>query len=543
MARMYPDVFPHAFDNADPEFLVYQTLKLLPDSYVVFYSKRLQGASMFGKPECEIDFIIWNQRDVLICLEVKGGTLSYDGAQDRWSQNGTGMAKGPDRQASSACHALLAALSEELRDVNTGWALCFPQCNLVPGADPTNVPLVRIIDERGLADVSTAIAQVECDIRRAYRKRGVTASESRRLFSRLTSGIGFVTTAGVRIAREAAHLVQATDEQLEVLADLELNSRMIVQGAAGTGKTILAQEFARRLASKGLSVLLLFYNKGVAKTVRRAFERHSGVQVSTFSSFAKRTVEGAFPDWWEAQAPKDNEFWNLVLPTKLLDVPAQQQSRFDAIVVDEGQDFKPEWFEYLGSLLAGDGKGHFCVFLDEHQDIFGHWRHFPASPPPLRKVLKKNCRNTKSIVNYLNLAYSSDMGVFERSPTGIAVEERIVRNAVDEQTTLVRDIKHLVGNEQVRPGSIVVLLNSGKSESCLADTKAIAGLPLVSTYGTYDPKARCIYYSTIDIFKGLEADVVFVILGDAVAPADVPNRLYIEGSRAKHVLYVYKRVS
>jgi hypothetical protein len=543
MARMYPDIFPRAFDDGDPEFLVYQTLRRLPDSYVVFYSKRLQGASMFGKRECEIDFIIWNQRDVLICLEVKGGTLSYDGPQDRWLQNGVAMAKGPDRQASSACHALLDALRDELRSVNTGWALCFPQCNVVLGAAPTSIPLVRIIDESAMADVATAIARVEADIRSAYRKSGVTPTESNQLFSRLTSGIGFVTTLGVRIAREAGQLIQVTDEQLEVLNDLELNPRMIVHGAAGTGKTILAQEFAKRLASQGRSVLLLFYNRGIAKTVRLAFERHSGVQVSTFSSFAKRAVEEAFPEWWDAQASKDDDFWNLALPAKLLDVPKDKQPRFDAIVVDEGQDFKPEWFEYLATLLTDHATSNLCVLLDEHQDIFGHWQHFPASPPPFKKVLTKNCRNTKKIVNYLNEAYPTGMGVFERSPTGAAVEERTVRNAVEEQTTLVRDIKHLVGNEKVPPGSIVILLNGPKAESCLADTKAIAGYPLESTYAKYDPKARCIYYSTIDIFKGLEADVSLVILGDTVSPVSLPNRLYVEGSRAKHVLYVYKRAT
>src|SRR5687768_3578083 len=118
MARMYPDVYPKQFDDADPEFLVYQSLRTLPDSYIIFYSKRLQGTSLFGRKECEIDFLVWNQRDVLICLEVKGGTLLYDGTQDRWLQNGQQMQKSPERQASSATHALLEALSSELSAVN-----------------------------------------------------------------------------------------------------------------------------------------------------------------------------------------------------------------------------------------------------------------------------------------------------------------------------------------------------------------------------------------------------------------------------------------
>ena len=539
---MYPDVFPGSFDDLNPEFVVYQTLRTLPDSYVVFYSKRLQGGTLFQKPECEIDFIIFNQKDVLVCLEVKGGTLSYDGVNDRWFQNNVPMSRSPERQASAATHCLIEVLRDELRNVNTDWALCFPQCSIVAGPSPTGLPVDRIVDETRLATIATELSKLERSIRGTHGKRGATAAESQALFARLTQGIGFVTVLGVRIAREARQLVQVTDEQMEVLADLEVNPRMVVHGSAGTGKTILAQEFAKRLLANGRSVLLLFYNKGIAKTVRFAFERESRIVVSTFSSFAKRLIEDVFPEWWASQSARDDDFWNLTLPTKLLDVPPHRQPTFDAIIVDEGQDFKPEWYEYLNSLLAKSGDSRFCVFLDEHQDIFGHWRHFPCSPAPAKKILTKNCRNTRCIVDFLNSNFPTQMGVFERSPAGVPVVERVARNAIDEQTQLIRDIKHLIGNENVLPGSIVILLNSAKAESSLANTKAIAGFSLESTYGRYDPLARKIYYSTIDIFKGLEADVVFVLLGDSEG-SEVANKLYVQGSRAKHVLYVYRRAA
>jgi len=98
-------------------------------------------------------------------------------------------------------------------------------------------------------------------------------------------------------------------------------------------------------------------------------------------------VEASEPDWWEAQKNKDNDFWHLLLPSKLLEMRDEKQPKFDAIIVDEGQDFKPEWYEYLQTLLRTGTESRFSVFLDEHQDIFGHWKHFPCSPPPARKVL------------------------------------------------------------------------------------------------------------------------------------------------------------
>jgi molybdopterin-guanine dinucleotide biosynthesis protein len=537
---MFPEVFPGRVDQNNPEFVVYQTLRTLPDSYVVLYSKRFKGG-LFGKPECEIDFIISNQRDVVVCLEVKGGVLAYDGVQDRWLQNGVIMERSPDRQATEAMHCLLRELSKELRNANVDWALCFPQCSVVAKLGPTGLPLSRIFDESRLVEINSELPKLEQEIRTSYRRKGMTPKETHDLVERLTRSIGFVQILGVRIAREAEQLIQVTEEQCETLADLEINPRMIVHGSAGTGKTVLAQEFAKRLEANGRSVLLLFYNKGIAAKVRFAFDKKSRVSVSTFSSFAKRLVEANDPDWWEVQTNKDDEFWHLVLPSKLLEIHDEKQPKFDAIIIDEGQDFKPEWYEYLQTLLRRETETQFCVFLDEHQDIFGHWKHFPCSPSPAKKVLTKNCRNTKSIVDFLNHAFPTQMGYFERSPAGVPVVERTVQNDVEEQTQIVRDIKQMVGNEGIRPGAIVVLLNSSKEESCLADTKAIAGYPLASTYGGYDPHAKQIYYATIEIFKGLEADVVLLILGNDLSAAEQAKALYVRGSRAKHLLYVYRR--
>ena len=133
------------------------------------------------------------------------------------------------------------------------------------------------------------------------------------------------------------------------------------------------------------------------------------------------------------------------------------------------------------------------------------------------------------------------MSYFDRSPKGVPVVARSVRNDTDEQTQLVRDIKHLLNNEHIQPGNIVILLNSSKEESSLARTKAIEGIPLASAYGGYDPRARQIHYATIEIFKGLEADVVFLLLPGGIKHDEESRALYVQGSRARHVLYVYRR--
>lgn len=247
---MYPEVFPGMYNQDNPEFIVYQTLKMLPDTYIIFYSKRIKDG-LFGKPECEIDFIIFNQRDVIICIEVKGGVLSYDGAQDRWLQNGKVMDKSPDHQATAATYCLIHELSKEVKNVNVDWALCFPQCSLVTDEAPLNIPLTKIIDESRILNMATEISKIEEEIRSTYKKKGMTSKEAHDFVQHMTRSIGFVQILGVRIAREENQLIQVTQEQCETLADLEINSRMIIHGSAGTGKTILAQEFAKRMEVEG----------------------------------------------------------------------------------------------------------------------------------------------------------------------------------------------------------------------------------------------------------------------------------------------------
>lgn len=538
---MYPEVFPGRWDPAAPEFEVYQVLKTLPENYHVFYSKRLTGGGLFGKPECEIDFIVFNGSNVVICLEVKGGVVAYDGTQNQWMQNGKVM-RDVIRQATEASHTLLNALTRELHDTRVDWALCFPNCCLTSHNGAFEIQPEQIIDENGILNINASIKRLENHIRGKFgRCRPLSASEAKALVGRLTRNIGFVQILGVRFAREADQIVQVTNEQLEVLTDIEANQRMLVHGVAGTGKTIIAQTFAKQLAERNLKVLLLFFNQEIASNVRYAFERGSTVQVTTFSSFAKRLIEDKEPAWWQSQTEKDNEFWSTTLPLKLLDIPKHSLPCFDAVIVDEGQDFKPEWFEFLNQLLSHGSDVHYTVFLDEHQDIFGHWKHFPCQPPPAKKVLVKNCRNTRRIVDFLNGVYPTGMTSFEKSPPGASVVERRVKNESEELEQLERDIKTLTGEQRITPGSIVILINSSKSDSCLRNVRSINNLELVSTYKRYDAAARVLYYSTIDIFKGLEADVVFLIVGDRISALEMPKALYVQGSRAKHLLYVYRR--
>lgn len=59
MSNMYPSEFPKHPSPHDPEFEVFQYLRLLPANYKVYYSKKFKGGD-FYREECELDFIVFD---------------------------------------------------------------------------------------------------------------------------------------------------------------------------------------------------------------------------------------------------------------------------------------------------------------------------------------------------------------------------------------------------------------------------------------------------------------------------------------------------
>ena len=265
MAKMYPEVYPGRWDIENPEFVVYQELRKLPPEFSIFYSKKFKGV-LKAKEEVEIDFLIFNGKDVLICLEVKGGLLKYDGAESRWYQNGKPLERSPDRQVSAATHALIRGMEEVISSVNVDWALCFPHCQIPePTRELTGLPRVHIIDERKLLDINGAVNLLIAHLRNKWRKPGLTTNQAGALIELLNRSLGFIQKLGIKIAKNNQQLIEVTEEQFVALEDIKLNPRILINGSAGTGKTLLAQEFAKRLDREEKNVLLLFFNKAIAR--------------------------------------------------------------------------------------------------------------------------------------------------------------------------------------------------------------------------------------------------------------------------------------
>lgn len=534
MARTFPEYFPSEDNERNPEFRVFQILKTLPDQYCVFHSKKFKGKS-HSREEFEVDFLIFDGSRSLLCVEVKGGEIEYDGVRDAWYQNGKPLIKSPDRQASAATHGVIEYFRQYSEQLNIGWCLCFPDCSLpTNGGSPSGVPRAIVIDEAALLEPGKAIELISKYYERQFKRPGVSKSQAEELIKSLTRSLGFIQKVGVRIARDRRQLVEVTNEQLNVLQDLMVNSRMAVRGVAGSGKTLIAQEFARRLAEDGKSVLLLFFNRMVVNSVRYAFGRDTSITCATFHSFARDRISLFDPDWWSQNSSSAPDFWNLDVPLKLAECAENDLCRYDAVIVDEGQDFKCTWFELLEQYTTD----RFVVFYDDAQDIFGHWNDLPwgATLVP-RKILSRNCRNTRSIVRHLGLCVGTELTAFESSPNGDEVISRTFHDTESQKNTLVAELSRLL-KEGVEPRQIVIIIDDKRPSTALAHLDRIGKVRIEDIGRTYHERSKAIRFTNTRLFKGLEADVVF-FLRTRSSEQRVAER-YVACSRATTLLFEYE---
>ena len=98
-----------------------------------------------------------------------------------------------------------------------------------------------------------------------------------------------VVAKSVSIGRTEARLLSLTEEQYNRLDELEANPRCLFEGAAGTGKTLLALEHARRADHAGSKVLFVCFNRLLGEWLHQQIE-HSSVTAGTWHAITRQLI-------------------------------------------------------------------------------------------------------------------------------------------------------------------------------------------------------------------------------------------------------------
>ncbi|MTI96222.1 MAG: hypothetical protein FH749_12220 [Firmicutes bacterium] len=529
MAQLIPELDPAQIEN-EGERRVYMAARELPSEYTVFYSYKFTN-QITAAVVWEADLIIVHPYLGFLVVEIKKGEMGYFNGAWHAFRGGVyrQLEKDPVQQARNAMYAVAKsyqAQTSQYFPLKFNFVLCFPDCSRVSGELPGYIREHNLLLHRDVDNFPVRIAEIFNTI--GERRDSAAA---RQLVDRvLNRSFRVYNTLEDQIRAFADRLaVHFTDEQQRILEETELNKRMIFYGAAGTGKTMLAVEKARRLAESGKKVLLTCYNKNLA----RQFPADSpNLTALHFHGLLEQVTGLRKP----ADIARSNDYFEQELPNAGFDyfssAPAQQ--KFDSLVVDEGQDFHPHWIACLEAMLREDGE--FYIFADGSQNIFevdpAGLERLPAS----RFRLTTNLRNTVSICqNWIEPLSGARLRMGLRDSGEIHFHSW--RDDEEQRRVLAQEIGRLV-SKGIQPRRITVLSPNRREKSCLADVQKIRDWPLRNVG---DPDPNALRFSTVRAFKGLEADIVMLI---GVRPdSRVCSRadLYVGGSRARYALHVLHR--
>lgn len=545
MPRMIPP--RPAPETPASERQVYERFEsALPASWTVIHSQRFLLPANRRMREGELDFLLLDPARGAIGLEVKGGRVQRTPA-GWFSLDRDGRKheiKDPGRQASSAIHAIAEYWKEApgfgRRGFRCGfcWGVVLPDIESPRDMGP-DLPRTVIVDRRDFNNLRHALDRVFRCL--GDRSTSLTPAAVRAFVDTLLERCPPASRLALQFKEENRELLRLTEDQMTLLDSLAAHNRAAIEGAAGTGKTVLAMEKARRLVTTGKRVLLLCFNEPLARDLS---QKADGFEVETFHDFCRRLARCAGLNGFEAKYPyvNDRRVYAEEAPMMLLEALAQlPDERYDAIVVDEAQDFLPDWWPCLDEALRHGTKGTLYAFYDANQDIY------EGGPPGALKVIETklvhNCRNTARIAEYAAGLVGTESRVKAGAPQGRPVERITCASDAEVVRKVAARLDQLVLHENVAPDEIAIVSTRTLKNSPFAADHRVGRFELVNLddregRSSGSSPARQLVFETLYRFKGLERDVV--ILLDLPGSHVTDRHRYVAASRARNLLAVVR---
>lgn len=497
----------------------------------------------------EIDFVVVCERGVA-CLEIKGGRVECrDGQWTFIDRYGTERVKpeGPFAQVTGNMFSLRDILKKRfegnphMKNILMASGVVFPDITF--HSDSQEI-IPEIIYDRTTEDISGYMNQVfDYWQQRQHREPSkLSPSDIREVVQFLRADFCFIPSLNDRLEQVEQKLVRLTKEQAQLMQALGMNDHLIVEGGAGTGKTLLAAEFARRQLEQGARVLYLTYNKNLAHHVMRSLPETDQLKVvnihALFGEYVPVDVE---------ELQKDpQKYFAQILPERFYDYISEKQStdpdaadmQYDLLIMDEGQDIlKPLYLYSLDCLLKGGlDHGKWAVFYDEKQNIYNP--EYQDGMDILRSYshtkfrLFVNCRNTVQIGTYSAKASGVTFAEFMRENG-----EEVGKISYEDEKDFggkIKEIMKTLREGKVSPGDITFLSPKKYKNSKLAALK----LTVNELRDDFKPDPSVPVFATIQGFKGLDAKVVILCDVEALRRETFSQYIYLAGTRARTLLYI-----
>ena len=533
----------------------------LPDGARLYANVRFVARTRPGGPahDGEADIVVVHPDNGILVIETKAGTPSRDG-QGRWFIGGHELARSPFQQAEDAKRDVARAI-EALpawpsgKKLRAGHAVAFPDADLA--SLPNGHPLLGPDAQRDIILDADALASPEAGRKALERAWDLWVGDGSRGHPPGDAGMALIDeylapTVGLHrllrhgIEDDRDRLLRASSAQLQVLNHARGLARASVIGPAGSGKSLVAVEQARRLAKMGYRTLYVCFNQALATDIIRLLVQEGEPddrrpRVTTFHRLCEKLGRRADTLGPKPPEPIPQTWWDQTLPDALLGaIDARPDERFHAIVVDEGQDFELRWLESLQFLLFEPETGVFWVFHDPGQALFRDDR--VAELAGLTELeLFEDYRCPAPVAELAAHFYTGPIEPVSMTD-GAGDAPRLITAEPGYGTVdcVRRELHRLIGEEGVRPWQIVVLSGRPAYKSDVWRQRIFGNIVLWN--GAIDesgysmglaaedvpdepPDGSIVLFETVRRFKGLERAVVIL--------CELPE----DGSRLDQLLY------
>jgi len=495
----------------------------------------------------EIDFVVVCKRGVA-CLEIKGGRVECKAGKwffiDRY---GTKRQKpeGPFAQVTGNMFSLRTELrnglskNPHIKNALVACGVVFPDIEFKSASQEIIQEIVYDNRTENITDYINKIFDYWAE-RQHREPTPLSKNDVKEIVDYLRGDFIFIPTLRDRLDHIERRLVRLTKEQAQIMNALGMNSHLLIEGNAGTGKTLLATEFAQKSAEKGEKVLYLTFNKNLAKNINAHVLQQKNLKVIN--------IHALFGEYVTIDVPKMNEnpqkYFGEELPEQFFEwvnsLPPEELDdlKYDLLVMDEGQDIiKPVYLYSLDVLLKnGLEKGKWAIFYDEKQNIYN-----PEYADGMDIIESYSCTRFKLFVNCRNTV---QIGTYSSKMSGVEINEFLHENGEEVQKiayTDLADFKQQIKNivkelrsEKIDPADVVFLAPKKYSNSILHEI----GFEVNELGKQFDIGSLLPRYSTIQGFKGLDAKIVILVDVDNISDKNFAKFMYIAGTRARTLLYV-----
>ena len=326
-----------------------------------------------------------------------------------------------------------------------------------------------------------------------------------------------------------------TREQFSLLDFANYNNRCLFEGGAGTGKTLLALELAKRKLKEGMKILFLCYNRKLGGYLKSKTKNLNVTANNYFGSIHSYLLQQTN---LKSSSSGSHLFFSEELPFEFIlqNEDIDEDKKFDLLIIDEAQDLiTPYYLEVFDLILKGGMKAGKWVFFgdftnqaiyssksrDELIALLKEKAEFVNLPP-----LKINCRNTITIARQNTLASGAPFPEFIHG----GIQGNPVTQKFPSGNNYTKEIERIVKeilDRGIRPDDIILLSPKKLEYSSLHKSDIIK-----------DAINRGVDFSTIQAFKGLEKNIVIIYDFDELTSSNAQQLLYIAISRARQELYI-----